>query len=777
MTEPKSAAVIGAGVMGGAIAAHFANAGVPVVLMDIVPKGARNRNAIADRALEQLLRSEPAAFMHKKAAKLVRPANVADHLDLLGSVDWIVEAVVEDLKTKRALYQRVEKVRKVGSVVSSNTSTLSLDKLIRGLPERFASDFLIVHFFNPPRYMRLLELVAGPKTRPEAVQAIRDFADRRLGKGVVLCHDTPGFIANRIGAFWLQCAVVEAVDRNLTIEEADAVMGATVDIPKTGVFGLLDLIGLDLMLKIDATLAETLPADDSYRQIRRDLPLLREMIEQGYTGRKGKGGFYRLRANGGERVKEAIDLTSGDYRPGASPTLDSLGAAKAAGLRALVEHPDKGGRYAWAVLSQTLAYVAAVTTEITDDIHSVDRAMQLGFNWTHGPFGLIDGLGAEYLAKRLKHDGKNVPALIEKAAEAGGFYRVQNGRRQHLAIGNGYLDVPHENGVLLLSDIKLARKPLAENGSASLWDVGDGVVCLEVHTKMNTIDPNVFAMLRKALETVQSGYKSLVIYNEGQHFSAGVNLGLALFTANVAAWPVMEELVTQGQEIYKALKHSPFPVVGAPSGLALGGGCEILLHCDAVQADAESTIGLVETSVGIVPAWGGCKELLARLSADPRRPGGPMPPVAAAFEIIGLAKVARSALEARELGLLRPTDGITFNRERLLADAKTKALELADGYRPPEPVKLTLPGPAGKAALSLALCELRAKGKVTAHDEVVANALAEVLTGGPGADPTEPVSEDDMLVLEHAAFMRLVKTEATLARMEHTLKTGKPLRN
>ena len=763
--------------MGGAIAAHLANAGVPVVLMDIVPKGAKNRNTIAEGALKLLIKSDPPAFMHKKAAKLIRPANVTDHLDLLGNVDWIVEAVVEDLQTKRSLYQRIEKVRKIDSIVSSNTSTLPLAELIKGLPERFARDFLITHFFNPPRYMRLLELVAGPKTRPDTVKTIRNFADRRLGKGVVLSHDTPGFIANRLGAFWLQCAVVEAVDRKLIVEEADAALGPSIGIPKTGVFGLLDLIGLDLMLKVDANLAESLPADDSYHGIRRDLPLLQRMIEEGYTGRKGRGGFYRLKANGRERIKEAIDLTSGDYRPATRPILDSLEANKTAGLRALIEYPDKGGRYAWAVLSQTLAYAATVAVDIADDIHSVDRAMQLGYNWAHGPFELIDQLGAGYFAERLKQDGKKVPVLVEKAAAAGGFYRLQDSRLQHLSVGSGYVNIPHEDGVLLLSDIKSVEKPLAANRSASLWDVGDGVVCLEVHTKMNTIDPDVFAMIHRALETVQSSYKSLVIYNEGQHFSAGVNLGIALFGANVAAWPMIEDLVTQGQEIYKAIRYSPFPVVGAPSGLALGGGCEILLHCDAVQAHAECYLGLVETSVGIVPAWGGCKELLARLSADPRRPAGPLPPVATAFETIGLAKVAKSAFEAKELGFLRPSDGITFNRERLLADAKAKALELADGYQPPEPVRLTLPGPAGKAALNLALSDLRAKGKVSAHDEVVADALAEVLTGGPAADPTEPVGEEEMLILERAAFMQLVKTEATLARMEHTLETGKPLRN
>ncbi len=779
MTEIKKAAVIGAGVMGGAIAAHLANAGTPVVLMDIVPKGVKNRNAMAEGALERLLKGEPQAFMHQKAARWVRPANIEDHLELLSNVDWIVEAVVEDLKTKRSLYGRIEEVRKEGSVVSSNTSTLTLAGLVEGLPERFARDFMITHFFNPPRYMRLLEIVVGPKTRPDAVQAIRNFGDRVLGKGVVLCHDTPGFVANRIGAFWLQCAVVEAVNQGLSIEEADAAVSQSFGVPKTGVFGLLDLVGLDLMVKIDANLMGSLPADDSYRRIRRDFPLLSKMIEQGYTGRKGKGGFYRLKGNGKERIREAIDLKSGEYRPVTTAVLESLQAGKSAGSHALIEHSDKGGRYAWSVLSETLAYAAGLVPDVVEDIQSVDRAMQLGYNWTHGPFELIDRLGACYLSERLKGEGREVPRLLEKASGSGSFYRVHDGRLQFLAVTGDHVNVKRDDGVLLLSDVKLAKDPLAKNSSASLWDIGDGVVCLEVHSKMNTLDPSVFTLIQKAIETVQGGggYKELVIYNEGQHFSAGVNLGIALFAANVAAWPMIEDLVKQGQGMYKALKYSPFPVVGGSSGLAIGGGCEMLLHCDAVQAYVESYIGLVETGVGIVPAWGGCKEMLVRMSIDPHRPRGPIPPVAAAFETIGLAKVAKSAFEAKELGFLRATDGITFNRDRLLADTKAKALELTKNYRPPEPVELILPGPSGKVALSLALENLRAKGQVTAHDEVVAAALAEVLTGGPNTDPTVPVTEDDILALERAVFLRLVKMDATLGRIEHTLETGKPLRN
>jgi 3-hydroxyacyl-CoA dehydrogenase len=428
-------------------------------------------------------------------------------------------------------------------------------------------------------------------------------------------------------------------------------------------------------------------------------------------------------------------------------------------------------------MSQTLAYAAALVPEIADDIPSVDRAMRLGYNWKFGPFELLDKLGAKDVAQRLTEEGRAVPPLLQKAADAEGFYRVKDGHLQYLTIEGDYADVQRGEGVLLLADVKLKGPPMAKNGSASLWDIGDGVACLEVHTKLNTINPEVFRIIAKALEIVPKQHKALVIYNETSHFSAGANLGLAMFAANVGAWPTIEDMVSEGQKVYTALKRAPFPVVAAPSGLALGGGCEILLASDAVQAHAESYIGLVEVGVGVVPAWGGCKELLSRYAGDPRRPKGPMPPVAAAFETIGLAKVAKSAFEAKELGFLKASDLVTFNRERLLADAKQKALSLVEGYQPPEPVELFLPGPSGKASLAFALRDLVAKGQATPHDMVVATALAEVLTGGAKADFTEAMSEDAVLKMERAAFMRLVKTPGTLARVEHMLETGKPLRN
>ena len=773
----QKAAVIGAGVMGSGIAAQSANAGVPVLLLDVPAGNGDDRSTLAKGAIERMLKTEPAPFMHRAAAKLVEPGNTEDDLERLAEVDWIVEAVVEDLEVKRALYARIGAVRKNGSIVSSNTSTLPLAMLVAGQPERFARDFLITHFFNPPRYMRLLELVTGAATRPEALAEIEDFADRRLGKSCVLCHDTPGFVANRIGNFWLQCAVNAARDHGLTVEEADAVMSRPVGIPKTGVFGLLDLVGLDLIPKVDASLAAALPEGDAYHGIRRDWDLLDRLIAEGYTGRKGKGGFYRLDKSGGKRIKEALNLESGDYAAAAKPILESLSASKAGGLKALVAHEDRGGRFAWAVLSRTLAYAATHVPETTGAIYDVDRALRFGYAWKFGPFELIDKLGAADFATRLAEDGQALPPLLAQAAEAGAFYRTEGGYLQYLSVEGTYEDVPRPEGVLLLEDVKRAGEPLARNGSASLWDIGDGVACLEIHTKLNAIDPDVLAIVEKAVKIVDAGHKALVIYNEGSNFSVGANVGLALFAANTALWPMIEGLVEQGQKAYRKLKHAPFPVVSAPSGMALGGGCEILLHSDAIQAHAESYIGLVEAGVGLIPGWGGCTELLSRLAADPKRPNGPMPPVVEAFETIGMAKVAKSAFEARELGFLHPKDGITFNRERLLAEAKAKALELAADYMPPEPVALTLPGPAAGAALRFALKDLRMKGAATEHDMIVAGQLAEVLSGGEKADVTEPMAPEDVLALERKAFMSLIRTEPTLARIEHTLETGKPLRN
>lgn len=797
----KKIAVLGSGVMGSGIAAQIANAGVPVVLLDIVPKDASDRSMLAKNAIEKMLKTDPAPFMHPKCAKLITPGNLEDDLKLLADCEWIIEVVLEDLNVKHATYQKINAVRKKGSIVSSNTSTIPLHNLIENQGPDFAADFMITHFFNPPRYMRLLELVTGPKTRKDAIQQVRDFCDKNLGKGVVECHDTPGFIANRIGTFWLQAGVNEAVQQGISIEAADGVMSKPVGIPKTGVFGLIDLVGIDLMPKLSASLLSTLPPNDEYRKIYQDLPFVRDMIAAGYTGRKGKGGFYRLNTSNGGKVKEVFKLRAdgfnpdADYAPEQKVKLPSMEAGKQ-GLRAVVESNDVGGKYARAVLFQTLAYAASLVPEIAGTIADVDEAMRLGYNWKYGPFEMIDQLGPKWFAGQLQAQGKSVPALLEKIKDQN-FYRTTNGTLEYFGVDGAYHAIKRADGVLLLRDIKRGAKPVHKGASAALWDIGDQVLCLEFTGKMNAIDDTVFEAIHAAIKLIGDGksgaYKALVVYNEGDNFSAGANLGLALFAMNIALWPQIDEMVAGGQRAYKALKFAPFPVVGAPSGLALGGGCEILLHCDHVQAHAETYVGLVEVGVGFVPGWGGCKEMILRALADERAAydkatGGkqmwfspkntPMGAVRRTFETIGTAKVAKSAMDAQEIGYFRARDGVTMNRDRLLFDAKKKALELAQNYTAPTPVEdIRLPGPTGALALDMAVSDLRKSGKASPYDVTVSAALARVLSGGTKADWTVPMKEDDLLKLEREEFAKLGRDPRTHARIEHMLETGKPLRN
>ncbi len=774
MSSIEKVAVIGSGVMGSGIAAQVANAGIPVILLDIVGSDS-DRSAVAKAAVQRMLKTSPAPLMHPRNAKRIQPGNIDDHLEWVSDCDLIIEVVLENLDIKQALYEKLEAHRKPGSIVTSNTSTIPLQHLIQGRSEDFQKHFAVTHFFNPPRYMRLLELVGGPDTDQETIATLRDFGDRALGKAVVDCKDTPGFIANRIGILWMGVAVRFAFEDGITVEEADAVMGKPVGIPKTGIFGLLDLVGIDLQPHVEQSMLSLLPANDMYREVHRPSPFIEKMIADGLTGRKGKGGFYRLNRSGGQKTKESLDLKTGEYRAVEKATLESVAAARA-GLRALVEHPDKGGRYAWRVLAHTLSYAASLIPEIADNISAVDEAMKNGYAWKWGPFELIDKLGAKWFADKLAAEGLAVPAILEAVGE-GSFYRTHEGRLQQFSTDGDYRDIVRPEGVLLLADIKRASTPIASNGSASLWDIGDQVLCLEFHAKMNAIDEGIMAMAAKALKIIpEQGYRALVIHNEAANFSVGANVGMALFAANIAAWPKITESVKQGQEVYKKLKFAPFPVVGAPSGMALGGGCEILLHCDALEAHAETYMGLVEVGVGLVPAWGGCKEMLIRWSEDKKHPKGPMPAVTKVFETVATATVAKSADEARALRFLRDADGIVMNRDRLLASAKARALAMAENYVPPEPREMHLPGPSGEAAMTLVLNDFHRAGKATAHDVTVGKKLAHVLAGGK-TDPTETLAEDKILNLERNAIVSLLRTSPTLDRIEHMLETGKPLRN
>jgi 3-hydroxyacyl-CoA dehydrogenase len=793
MTQIKKVAVIGSGVMGSGIAAQVANAGLPVVLLDIKPESGAN---LAQNAVDRMAKADPAPFMHARNAKLITCGNLEDDIKLLNDCDWIIEVVLEDLAVKHKTYEKINNNRKKGSIVSSNTSSIPLQELVKPFGKDFASDFLITHFFNPPRYMRLLELVTGKDTRPDAIKIVRDFCDIQLGKGVVVCHDTPGFIANRLGVFWMQAGVNAAVEMNLPIEVADAIMSKPVGIPKTGIFGLIDLVGVDLMPHLSKSLLSTLPPKDAYRDIFKDYPFIHHMIAAGYNGRKGKGGFYALDAN---RKKQTLVLNADkfdaatSYRPSekASPAAAEKGKQ---GLKAVVMHDDDAGKYAWNVLSQTLWYAASLVPEIADTVADIDEAMRLGYNWKRGPFEMIDELGAKWFADEIKKMGKAVPPILEKIGD-GSFYKVDNGVLHYFGTDGKYHAMKREAGVLLLADIKRASAPVFKNPSASLWDVGDNVLCLEFTGKMNALDDQVFAAIDQALKITgpEKQFKALVVYNEGSAFSAGANLGLALFAANIAMWPQIEELVAGGQRAYKALKYANFPVVSAPSGLALGGGCEILLHSDHVQAHAETYCGLVEVGVGFIPGWGGCKEMLIRYQDQEREAydkatGGkklwfspkntPMGAVRKAFETIGTAKVAKSAAEAKDIGYFKKSDGVTMNRDRLLFDAKQKALELTQNYVAPTPRDdIRLPGASGRYALDMAVADLKKSGKATPYDVVVSTALARVLTGGDAGDWTHPMKEDDILKLEREEFMKLAKQEGTLQRITAMLETGKPLRN
>ena len=782
----EKVAVIGAGLMGSGIAAHVANAGFPVTLLDIVPKGATNRNVIAETAIKNMLKpvkmGSPTPLMHKKNSKLIKVGNIEDDIKLIGDADLIIEVVLEKLEIKHNVFQKIDKFRKKNSIVTSNTSTIPREILIKGMPESFAKDFMIAHFFNPPRYLRLLEIVAGKEVSKEKVEVISNFCDLNLGKEVVLCNDTPGFIGNRIGTYWTLVGMIEAVKLGLTVEEADAVMGRPIGAPKTGIFGLLDVVGLDLIPHVTESMSSNLPKEDLYNLGVKEQEglgidkILETMISEGYIGRKGKGGFYRLNTVNGKRIKESRNLETGGYKPSNKRT--GLGSIKAAkkGLRKLVEYNDKGGEYAWRVLSKTLSYAASLVPEITDNLVNVDLAMKNGFLWKKGPFEMLDDLGPSWFAAKITEEKEQVPELLSAVSD-GNFYDINNGELNYLDISGRYSKLEKPNGYLNTQDIKRGNKPIFRNSSASLWDMGENILLAEFHSKMNSMDSLIMEVLSKAADLCESGeYKGLVIGNDGTNFSAGANLGLTSFVTNVGAWEEAENFVHGGQLAFMMLKHGNFPVVGASHGLAIGGGCEVLLACDAIQAHSESYIGLVEVGVGLVPAWGGCKEMITRWSKDSRQPKGPMATIKSIFENVGTAKVATSAQEARDMNFLCSEDKITMNRERLLHDAKELCRKMIDGYEPPTPKEHNLPGPSGKAALDMAVDDLVKAGHATPHDVIVTKELSYILSGGD-TDPTETVSDEKILEMERKGILKLMRTEGTMDRVEHMLATGRPLRN
>ena len=772
-------AVIGSGIMGAGIAAHCANAGCDVLLYDIVPNGAEDRSMIARDAIGRMKKSNPEVLMHPSNSQRIHPVNLEDDLALLGDRDWVIEVVVERLDIKHTIYSNIEEYLSENVILSSNTSTIPRSSLVDGMSPSLASKFLITHFFNPPRYLPLLEIVAGEEVVEDLYHRMSIFASERLGKRVTLCNDTPGFIGNRLGIYFVQRAIAATLDHGFTVEQADAMLGRPIGLPKTGVFALMDLVGIDIIPAVVQSMVDNLPPEDALHEIAgKGEDIIEKMISEGYTGRKGKGGFFRLNTEGGNRIKEARSLVDGTYDTANRRAAFTSAKIGRQGLKRLMTHPDEGAAFVKEILLDTFAYAASLVPEVSEDLAAIDGAMRVGYNWKKGPFEMMDSIGLEWLVGEMVSAGIEIPSFLALAAERGSFYGQEGGEITRLDFSGELIEILTGAEVTTVADIKRRRvKPIRKNASASIWDANDGVLLVEFHSKMNALDPLIMEILLAAVDLSEDDeWKGILIANDSANFCAGANLGLALFAANLGAWSTLEDFIALGQDTYQALKYAEVPVVSAASGMCLGGGCEILLHSDGVVAHSESYIGLVEAGVGIVPAWGGCKEMLARLTDEKLVGLGPMAAPMQAFENIGMAKVAKSAHQAKDLGYLRQRDRITMNRDRVMSDAKSFLLELAQDYSPPSPNVYHLPGPSGLAALKMALNDLAIAGHATPHDLTVVGELAKVLTGGE-CDHTDELSEEDILALERKAIASLARNELTLARMEHMLAKGKPLRN
>jgi 3-hydroxyacyl-CoA dehydrogenase len=763
--------VVGAGTMGGGIAALAASAGVPAVLLDVA--GEPGGDAPARKGLERQLRAKPAAFMDADRARLIRTGSIDADLELLADCDWIVEAIIEQPAPKQALFARLEEIAGEGAIISSNTSGIPMQVLTEGRTPEFRSRFLGTHFFSPVRYMHLLELIPTPETHPDAVESIRHFAERRLGKGIVLAKDAPGFIANRIGAK----ATIEAFHRmealGLSIDEVDALTGTLIGRPKSATFRTSDIAGADVLAHVASGLTAATGEDFSLP------PWVLTMVEQGQFGDKSGGGFYRKQ---GKQILTR-DPATGEYHPQRIPDDPEL---KRLGRLPLKERVSEAlamdGRYGEFVretLLRTSHYVLTMAPRLAHDPVAVDRAMEWGYGHDAGPFRIMDMIGTERLRAGLREIGLDEPDLLSRAED--GFYRQSDGRAEFLGFDGSYHPVPEPaQGALQLSTV--AARPsgvLADNGQARLLDAGDGVALLEFRSKMNSLGEGVLRMLQESLERVdREGRAGLVIGNEDPRtFSAGANLGEVGALVQAGDWKRLEDAVRIFQGCSMALRQAPFPVVVAPAGLALGGGCEFALHADLVQAHGELYMGLVEVGVGLLPGGGGTKELLFRFmqELDPYPEADPFEAVKRAFQLIALGQMSTSALDARRTGLLRAQDRITMNRHQLLADARQRVIDLAPDYAPPVPRTVRGLGADAIGNLYYALFSFQEAGQASAHDVRIGREIAYVLCGGDG--PPRQVSEQDMLDLERESFLKLLGTKETQQRIAHMLETGKPLRN
>ena len=739
--EIKRVVVIGSGTMGSGIAAHLCNANIPVTLLDL-------KTEISEKARERIYSSRPPLLLDKLKINNINIGNINDNFGVVKDVDWVVEAVVEKIDIKHNLYEKIFKTRKAGSIVSSNTSSIPIKVLSENLSEEDKKDFCITHFFNPVRYMGLLEIVKNENNDLEKINFLKDFCETLLGKGVIVCNDTPGFLGNRVGVYAMQVAMTEAFKMKLSVEEADAVFGRPMGIPKTGIFGLYDLIGIDLMADVLKSFIKELPEIDKFHKVAKEVPLVTKLIETGYTGRKGKGGFYRVNKESGKKVLEALNLETGEY---ASSKKINIKSDKV-DLKNLINRKDKYGNYAWSVISEIIKYASSLIPSVTKEFNNIDEAMRLGFNWAKGPFEMLEEIGVKNFFEKVDSFENN--EFLEKLSKSKNenFY----GERQKYT------------NIETLGKIKRKAIKIDKNDSAEIFRFKDFNI-VEFTTKANALDYDSMDCLKKATD------KPLIIINESMQFSAGVNLNYVMDFAKQKDFKSIEKFIKYFQETCKHLKYCKNPVVSAPSGLTLGGGFEVLVQSNFVVTHTNIVMGLVETIVGLVPAGGGCKEMLWRWSQTDEAKKDPNFAPLKVFDIIGYAKTVTSPVEAEPLKYLKPEDKKIMNRNSLLPISR-KILEENKNFKSPIECKFNLSGKVVKEKMIQVLEKLYNEKIILDHGMEVGKELANILSGGETSlDKT--LSEDDLFKLELDSFMRLIETTKTQERIKHTLATGKPLVN
>ncbi|MFO7912688.1 MAG: 3-hydroxyacyl-CoA dehydrogenase NAD-binding domain-containing protein [Desulfotignum sp.] len=797
----RKAAVIGSGIMGGGIAALLAGAGVKVLLLDIVPFDLKDeekndpaaRNRIVKAGLDAALASSPSLFFNKKDAGLISIGNLEDDFEKLTDCDWIVEVVVERLDIKRSLFEKVEKIKKPGAIVTTNTSGIPLQDITKGFSAEFRQHFMGTHFFNPVRYMHLLEMIPGEDTLPEILDFMAKFGEKNLGKGIVWAKDTPNFVGNRIGIQGISAAMRFMLEEGLTVPEVDAIFGPAMGRPKTAIFKTTDLVGLDIMMHV-AQNSYDLCVNDEQRDIMQLPDFVQKMADKNLLGNKTQGGFYKTELTPEwKKVRKVLNLDTLEYEDLTRPTFPCLDAAKKAGtltekVNIVLKADDKAGKFAWKLAANSFQYAANRIPEIADTIVEIDNAMKWGYNFEMGPFELWDAYGVAEAVERMAADGLEIPANVKKMLDAGNtcFYKLENGVRYFYDFASaGYKPVPVPESLVSIAAAKGNNKTVTENASASLVDIGDGVFCLEFHTKMNAINAEIVDSIADGLDYVDKNGVGLVIGNEAGGmpgaFSAGADLGFVAKLCHDKKYTEIEAFLKKAQDGIQATKYAPFPVVAAPYGMTLGGGCETCLGADRIVAHAELYMGLVEIGVGLLPAGGGTMNLWKKhVNALPGKTVKDLDLAkifVAAFMKIGMAAVSMSAAQAVGNGFLGQADRIVFNRDTLVGEAKKEVLRMVDdGYAPPMKQPLKVMGDAGQGMVNAEIYNMRNGNFMSDHDAFLAKRIAYVMSGGDVNVGSE-VSEDTILKLEREAFVDFCKEEKTVARIDHMLKTGKPLRN